>query len=67
MIGILDNDNLKSILIEFNDINNFIEWEKVFNSKGLFMDYSFDNIPNNSGIRRSLKGSKTRNYIFQRK
>jgi FkbM family methyltransferase len=63
----LGNEQLKSLLIEFNDDNQFEKWHSVFNKIGLFIDEKFDNLPNNSSLRRSLKGSATRNYIFQRK
>lgn len=64
---ILENEQLKSLLIEFNDDNQFQKWQSVFNKIGLFIDQKFDNLPNNSSLRRSQKGSTTRNYIFHRK
>ena len=63
----LENEQLKSLLIEFNDDNQFQKWQSVFNKIGLFIDEKFDNLPNNSSLRRSQKGSTTRNYIFHRK
>ena len=63
----LENEQLKSLLIEFNDDNQFQKWQSVFNKIGLFIDQKFDNLPNNSSLRRSQKGSTTRNYIFHRK
>jgi FkbM family methyltransferase len=63
----LENEQLKSLLIEFNDDNQFQKWQSVFNKIGLFIDEKFDNLPNNSSLRRIQKGSTTRNYIFHRK
>jgi FkbM family methyltransferase len=63
----LGNEQLKSLLIEFNADNQFQKWQSVFNKIGLFIDEKFDNLPNNSSLRRSQKGSTTRNYIFHRK
>ena len=63
----LENEQLKSLLIEFNDDTQFQKWQSIFSKLGLFIDEKFDNLPNNSSLRRSLKGSTTRNYIFQRK
>jgi|688.fasta_scaffold122686_2 FkbM family methyltransferase len=67
MKATLENEQLKSLLIEFNDDNQFQKWQSDFNKIGLYIDEKFDNVPNNSSLRRSLKGSTTRNYIFQRK
>ena len=63
----LGNQQLKSLLIEFNDDNQFQKWQSVFNKIGLFIDEKFDNLPNNSSLRRLQNGSTTRNYIFHRK
>jgi FkbM family methyltransferase len=67
MMRTLENVQLKSILIEFNNEDQFQKWQSYFNKIGLFIDDKFDSLPNNSALRRSLKGSTTRNYIFRRK
>lgn len=63
----LSNENLKEILVEFNNFPDFEEWKLILESNGLFLNTKYDILPNHSGIRRAAKGSLTRNYLFKRK
>lgn len=67
MQNTLLNENLKEILIEFNNTSDFNKWESIFEKNGLLVNSNYDKLPNHSGIRRAAKGSMTRNYIFSRK
>ena len=67
MKNTLRRDDIKSILIEFNNNDEFSYWEKIIFDFGLLVDHSFDNIPNHSRTRRKKKGALARNYIFTRK
>jgi len=67
MLNTLKNDDLKSVLIEFNNNDEFKFWGGVFRESGLLVDHSYDHVPNHSGIRRQKKGALARNYIFTRK
>ena len=66
MLKTSKNDDLKSVLIEFNNDDELKYWG-VFHESGLLVDHSYDNVPNHSGIRRQKKGALARNYIFTRK
>jgi FkbM family methyltransferase len=66
MHSVLRNEKLKSVLIEFNNVDEFNYWEKAFLDSGLIVDHSYDDVPNHSGIRRQKNGALARNYIFTR-
>jgi FkbM family methyltransferase len=63
----LSNVKLKEILVEFNNLFDFEEWQLKLENNGLFLNTKYDFLPNHSGIRRATKGSLTRNYLFKRK
>ena len=67
MKNTLKNVQLKSILVEFNNQDEFKFWNKQFNENGLAINNAFDEVPNHSSIRRTQKGSPAKNYIFSRK
>ena len=60
----LENENLKSILVEFNDKEEFDLNTQYLKSFGFKIDNSFDGIENHSTKRRKAKNSSIRNYIF---
>jgi FkbM family methyltransferase len=66
MTDTLKNSELQSILIEFNNQIECEYWGDMFFECGLVIDHALDGLPNHSGIRRQLKGSPVRNYIFKR-
>jgi len=66
MKNILSNENLESILIEFNNENEIEEFQPYLNSIGFIRDSRFDNLENHSSLRRVKSGSAARNYIFTR-
>jgi FkbM family methyltransferase len=67
MSRILSEPAVRSILIEFNDEEEFAYWSPRLSDVGLFLDTRFDDIPNHSRLRRACKGALARNYIFSRK
>ena len=67
MSNTLRSSALRSILIEFNSADQFSFWERQLSDCGLFIDHSYDSLPNHSGIRRQSKGTLARNYIFGRR
>jgi FkbM family methyltransferase len=67
MDNTLRDVRLKSLLIEFNNQDEFDFWNQKFSDCGLTIDHSFDDVPNHSSIRRIQKGTVARNYIFSRK
>jgi FkbM family methyltransferase len=62
----IKNKNIKSILIEFNNKNQFNKYRHFFEKSGLILDTSFDDLPNHSSKRRAESGGIARNYIFTR-
>jgi FkbM family methyltransferase len=66
MESTIKNVQLKSILVEFNNSDEFELWINKFSDYGLELNRSFDKVINHSSIRRTLKGSPARNYIFSR-
>jgi FkbM family methyltransferase len=67
MKNTLKNVQLKSLLVEFNNRDEFEFWNKQFNENGLTINNAFDEVSNHSSIRRSEKGSPAKNYVFSRK
>lgn len=62
----LENENLKSVLVEFNDQEEFDLNAQFLKSFRFNIDNSFDGIENHSTKRRKAKNSSIRNYIFTR-
>lgn len=66
MMNVLKSPELKSLLVEFNDKDQYLYWRDILRSCGLEHDSFYDDLPNHSDIRRKEKGSLVRNYIFTR-
>jgi len=62
----IKNKLLKSILIEFNNENQFNKFRDFFENNGMALDTSLDDLPNHSSKRRANAGGIARNYIFTR-
>lgn len=66
MIKTLANDKLKSILVEFNNIQELNAWKKTLKSLGFKLDSNFDNVYGHSRFRRMKNNSSAINCIFSR-
>ena len=65
--SIIKNDNLKSILIEFNSKDEQYNLTKIIEQHSFIMDKRFNDCPNHSGVRRDKNKSVARNVVFSRK
>jgi FkbM family methyltransferase len=66
MSDILRNCKLKSLLVEFNDLETYEKWRKLLSEHNFMEDQRFENISNHSNTRRASKKNSPRNYIFSR-
>jgi len=66
MTQTLSSSSLKSLLVEFNNEEEFAKWSVALNEAGMRVDTQYDSLPNHSRIRRAGNGSLARNYIFSR-
>ncbi|WP_374615166.1 FkbM family methyltransferase [Sphingorhabdus sp.] len=57
---------LKSLLVEFNNDEEYAYWRSRLETAGLQVDTRYDKLPNHSRLRRVSKGTPARNYIFSR-
>jgi hypothetical protein len=63
----MKNTELKTILVEFNDLSSFQYWCSTLKNFGLEIDDSFDQVVGHSTIRRKSSGTEVRNVIFSRR
>lgn len=66
MIKTLANVKLKSILVEFNNIQALDAWKEALEDLGLKLDCRFDNVDGHSRFRRMKNNSSANNCIFSR-
>jgi FkbM family methyltransferase len=66
MLKTLAEPGMKSILVEFNNDNEFLDWSRRLEEFGFRRDYSYEGLPNHSSHRRLAGGGSARNYIFTR-
>ena len=66
MRGTLKSEKLESILIEFNNPDQYKKHIKEFENFGFRHNKAIELIPNHSNVRRSQKLSLARNVIFNR-
>jgi FkbM family methyltransferase len=66
MTQALSTPVLKSLLVEFNNDDEFAYWYSRLADTGLQVDTRYDELPNHSRLRRVSKGTLARNYIFSR-
>lgn len=66
MMQVLSAPTLKSLLVEFNDDDEFAHWRSRLADVGLHVDSRYDGLPNHSRLRRVKKGTQARNWIFLR-
>ena len=57
---------IKSLLVEFSDLQEVNKWKSKLSIHGYAEDLSFDQVPGHSKIRRQLSGALMRNIIFTR-
>ena len=66
MLMTLADPKLKSILVEFNNDNEFFDWSGRLEKFGFKRDFTYEELPNHSHHRRLAGGGNARNYIFTR-
>ena len=66
MLKTLAEPRLRSILVEFNNENEFFDWSGHLETFGFGRDLSYEDLPNHSRNRRLVGGGSARNYIFTR-
>jgi FkbM family methyltransferase len=67
MIKVMAHERLRSILIEFNDINELNLWSDNLKKIGLVLDSSFDNVLGHSRFRRTKNSNTAMNCIFSKR
>jgi hypothetical protein len=63
----MKNTELKTLLVEFNDLSSFQYWSSTLKNFGLEIDDSFDQVVGHSTGRRKSNGTEMRNVIFSRR
>lgn len=66
MIKVMAHERLRSILIEFNDIEELNLWSDNLKKIGLKLDSSFDNVLGHSRFRRAKDNNTAMNCIFSK-
>jgi len=66
MLKTLAEPGMTSILVEFNNENEFFDWSARLETFGFRRDLSYEDLPNHSRNRRLVGGGSARNYIFTR-
>jgi FkbM family methyltransferase len=64
---VMKNTELKTLLVEFNDLSSFQYWSSTLKNFGLEIDDSFDQVVGHSTGRRKSNGTEMRNVIFSRR
>ena len=63
---LIEAGSIKSLLVEFSDLQEVEKWKAKLFVHGYVEDLAFDQVPGHSKIRRQLSGALMRNIIFTR-